>query len=329
MSKLLSAGDYRREIGELDAFISMEEQLSEQLGPDPAAEVTLHSLRARRDALSAQLAELGDEALPRHELEVVVDGRPVHQHAVELPFLSAFLQKLQNLAQAVRASSVGINTRAGPHSKRLQKSGTLRLSAAFAGSFGMRLETPIQELPLDDAGSPAHTFNTLLNLLDGEAEGDFLERLAPLGPRARAHYKALLHHVENSGASVRMRWQGTDKIREAGLRPGQAGRLVQQLERTRTTEQVRTVPGVLDGAVRSKGLFAFIADTGDRYEGTVDPSAIEDLRTFYSEPCLALITTRTVLDLTTGDMRPFHRLERLTAKPETNSGTPSPEFDNG
>ena len=319
MSKLLSAGDYRRELGELDAFISMEERLTEQFGSDPAAEVTLNSLRARRDALAAELAGLGDEALPRHELEVVVDGRPVHEHSVELPFLGTFLQKFQNLAQAVTASAAGINTRSGPHRRQLKKVATLRLSAAFPGSFGMRLETPSRELALDDTGSPVHTLSTLLGLLDGEAEEKFLERLAPLSARARSHYKALLRHVEGNGAAVTLRWQGATEVREAGIRPGQAGRLAQRLEGTRVSEKIRTIPGLLDGAVRSKSFFVFIADDGERYEGAVHPSTLGDLRTFYEERCIALITTREAVDLTTGDVRVHHRLERLTPREENST----------
>lgn len=60
MSKLRSDADYEREIAEVDQLIRMEEAVAETHGMDFATELTIHSLRARRRALLAEMEVLGN-----------------------------------------------------------------------------------------------------------------------------------------------------------------------------------------------------------------------------------------------------------------------------
>jgi hypothetical protein len=311
MSRLLSAADYQRELAELDAIIASEEQISAEYGTEPASELLLDSLRSRREALATEMLTLGDEGMPQQELDVIVEGRPVHQHAVEVPFLSKLLEDLQNLVRSIAASASGSASRTGPLTESVRQRAGLRFAASFPGSFGMRIETGEQELDLDDAGSQLHTFGALLDLLNGEQGEDLLGSLTPLNPRARSHYVTLLEHLSASGADVRIRWGTTKGPRTVALRARQARRIADRLTRIAIQESIHSYEGLLDGAMRTRGLFEFHANDGRVFAGEIAPNIPQDLREFFLGPCVALITTRQLRDTTTGDVRIHHRLEQL------------------
>lgn len=312
MSKLQSVADYEREIAELDRLIQLEESLAQEHGMDFATELSIQSFRTRRAALEQEMRELGDERMPQHEIAVTFEGRPIHNHTVEAAFLSTMLRDLQRVVESVVASAAGSTGRTGPLAQAVRQRSTLRFAGSFAGSFGMRLETAAQELELDDAGSVAHTVDTLVRLLEsGDDSPRLLEAIAPLTARARANYMSLLDHLRESGAEMRVEWRSTKGPRQARLTATKAERALDKLRRVDEKEYLQSHRGVLDGAIKSRGIFEFRTDDGEVLAGGVAESVIPRLREFFDQPCIALITTREVTDRTTGDTRVYHRLEDL------------------
>ena len=313
MSKLLSPADYEREIAEVDHLIRLEESSAEQYGRDFAAEISIQSLRARREALVAEMQALGDERMPQQELAVVFEGRPIHNHSVDAGFLSTMLRDLQRVVQNIAASAAGATGRTGPVAHAVRERSTLRFAGSFAGSFGMRLETAAQELDLGDTGSLAYTLDLLVRVLDsGESTPDLLEAMAPLNARARTSYMSLLDHLQESGADMRVMWQSTRGSRRAHLSAKRADRVLSKLKQVEERETLQSYKGVLDGAIKTRGIFEFRTEEDTLIAGEVAPGAIPQLREFFDRECKALITTRTITDRVTGDQKVYHRLEQLT-----------------
>jgi hypothetical protein len=313
MSKLQSPMDYEREIAELDRLIRLEEAYVEQHGRDFAAELSLHSLRARRESLLEELEALGDERLPQQELAVVFEGRPVHDHAVDATFLSTMLRDLQRVVENIVASAAGSTGRTGRVAQDIRERSTLRFAGSFAGSFGMRLETAAQELALEDTGSIVHTLDQLVRLLESdERTSELLGAIAPLTARARASYMTLLDHLSESRADMRVTWRSARRTRSARLTAQRANRILSKLRHVDEKETLQSYPGILDGAIKTRGFFEFRTEDQRVMAGEIAPNVIPHLRDFFDQPCVALITTREVTDRTTGDRRTFHRLEQLT-----------------
>jgi len=314
MSRLLSAADYQRELGALRGMISEEERITEEYGPDPAAEISLASLRDRYARLSAELDSLGHERATRHELAVVFDGRPVRNHTVDATFLGEALTLLQRVVEAMVASASGLKTRIASLPKRIQNKAGLRVSAAFAGSFGVALETQEEEPSLfEDPTSLGHSIAALLDLVrDVEGTEDLLDIMEPLNARARTRYMELLQHLAQSGADMRIEWPTGSTVRKASISATQARKLQDRLSRVTEAESIKSYRGTLDGALKNRAVFEFKTDDGEVYSGRLGPGVLDQLRQFhYEEPCIATITTREVFDQATGTRRVFHRLERL------------------
>ena len=321
MSKLLSSADYQREIAEVDRMIRDEESLSAEHGMDFAAELSLHSLRARRAALLEEMGELGDAAPPPQELAVVFDGEPVHGHSVDATFLSTMLRDLQRVVQNMVASASGATGRSGPVAQRIRERSALRFAGSFAGSFGMRLETATQELGLDDVGSVSQTFDSLVRLLESSEESpDLLDAIAPLNARARASYMALLDHLRESGGEMRVTWRSAKGSRRAGLTAARADRVLSKLRQVDEAETLHSYRGVLDGAIKTRGIFEFRTEDDQVIVGEFAPDVLPRLRQFFDRSCVARITKREVVDRMTGDRRTFYRLEALDEVGETSPG---------
>lgn len=244
----------------------------------------------------------------------------VVNHAVDATFLSTMLRDLQRVVQNIVASAAGSTGRAGPVAQRIRERSTLRFAGSFAGSFGMRLETAAQELGLDDAGSIAQTFDSLVRLLESSDETpELLDAIAPLNARARASYMAMLDHLRESGGEMQVTWRSAKGSRRARLNAARADRVLSKLRQVDETETLRSYEGVLDGAIKNKRVFEFRTTDGQVLAGEFAPDVEPQLRRFFDRGCVALITRRDVVDRVTGDRRTFHRLERLS-EPGENQG---------
>lgn len=312
MSKMMSARDYHRELGELKSLIAQEERLTAEFGPDAGAEAVLHSLRNRYEALASEFERLGSDGLEKQELSVVFEGKPVHGHTVDATFLGTMLQDLQRVVEAIVATSHGVLTRTSSLPQAVRKRAALRFAGSFAGSFGMELETVEQELDLGDPAAMGSSIQSLVNLLQVGEQDAVLDSLGALNSRGRVRYMELLSDLAKSGATMRVDWPSTNGRVSASLRASQAKKLHARLSNVSEKEWIRSYRGTLDGALKNRGLFEFRTENDDVFSGRLGPGVMDDLKRFhYEEPCIATISTREVTDAVTQDRRQFHRLERL------------------
>ena len=312
MSRMMSARDFQRELGELRSLIEHEERLTAEYGHDAAAEAVLHSLRNRYESLSNELAQRGNNGMEKQELSVVFEGRPVHGHTVDASFLGTMLQDLQRVVEAMVATSQGVATRKSSLPRAVKNRAALRFAGSFAGSFGMELETAEQELELNDPSSMGTAIKSLVQLLQVGDQDAIIDSLAALNSRGRIRYMELLNDLAKSGATMRVEWPSTKGRVSAALRASQAKKLHERLSHVSEKEWIKSYRGTLDGALKNRGVFEFRTEDDQVFSGRLGPGVLDELRNFhYEEPCIATISTREVVDAVTQDRRQFQRLERL------------------
>jgi hypothetical protein len=312
MSKMMSARDYHRELGELRSLIEHEERLTADYGPDAASDAVLQSLKSRYDILARELERLGNEGMEKQELSVIFEGRPVHGHTVDASFLGTMLQDLQRVVEAMVATTHGVFTRTSSLPKGVRKRAALRFAGSFAGSFGMELETADQELELGDPSSIGAAIRSLVQLLQVGDDAAIIDSLDALNSRGRIRYMEMLNDLAKSGATMRVEWPSVSGRVSASLRAAQAKKLHDRLSHVSEQEWMKSYRGTLDGALKNRGVFEFRTSENEIFTGRLGPGVLEDLKQFhYEEPCIATISTREVVDAVTQDRRAFHRLEKL------------------
>lgn len=314
MSRLTSAADYRRELAAVDGLISEQERLAAEYGMDFSTELTIQSLQERRAELAQELANLTDEDLPGHELSLIVRGAPVHEHAVEAKFLGQLLQDMQKLIRALVAAQYGDQRRQGPWHPEVLRRSTLQFTESFAGSFGMTLEAVDEQMELEGHLAVQPAFNDLFGVLtSGLERGAFLESLAPLGPRARSHLRAMLEHLGDAEADLELRWPLVRGEKVARLTRRTAQTLADTLRRIDESEHLETVFGVLEGAILRTGYFEIQKEDGSVIGGRVSQQLQRQIAPHFNRRVKASLIVTTVTDRGTDETRVSYRLVELEA----------------
>lgn len=185
MSRLQSAADYERAQAELESLIRQQEAVSDQLG-DFASRIGVASLRQRLEALQSELAELRDEQMAGHEIDVIFNGKPVSWNMLDADFIGNILVKIQGLVRTMVASDRGHERDKGRFPKRVRDLSRLH----FAGSFRMRLEAFQDQAELDGFIPLSPTFAALMALLEvGDDPDMLLGQLAEHSNRTKTQYE--------------------------------------------------------------------------------------------------------------------------------------------
>jgi hypothetical protein len=312
MSRLMSAADYQREIAEAEGMLATEHQMLERYGFDAASELALTTWQNRINQLKRELEEIGDAGLPTQELSLRFEGRPIHGHSVEVPFIATALRNFQSIVTASVGSAVGRMARSGRFSESLRTITTLRLVDTFQGSFGVHLETSEEQLELSGENFIAEAVDSLMHLMTAEGDETVFEALGPFDARAVVNYRRFLEHLKANQADLEVSWysvSGTQKIR---LTAERAGRISRRLAQFKKTEQrAAWVPGRLDGAIKTSGFFQFITEGNQTISGDVAKSVLDRLREYYDRECEAFVTTLVVTDAATGEVKTWYKLEDL------------------
>jgi hypothetical protein len=231
---------------------------------------------------------------------------------VEVPFLATALRNFQTVVTSAVGSAMGRMARSGRFNEALRADTTLRVTETFAGSFGVQLETSVEQLELEDLGFVSEAVKNLVELMQADADSEVVDALAPFDARAIANYRRMLEHLKNSGADLDLKWHSATGSRNVRLTAQRAERVSTRLAKfKKTAESIAWTRGVLDGAIKTKGFFQFITEDRRVLSGSVSKPVLDELRDYYDRECEALITTTEVTDTVTGEMKTAHRLERL------------------
>src|SRR5690349_17531769 len=105
------------------------------------------SMLLMKRALDRQIHEsqLADRGL----LDIVLDGRPIANDAINVDFLARFLASLQYATTSVGQAVAGEPTRRGIIPADIRQATALSVAATFAGSFGLHI-TAAETAPSGD-----------------------------------------------------------------------------------------------------------------------------------------------------------------------------------
>lgn len=312
MSRLMSAADYQREIAEAEGMLRSEREMVERYGRDAASELAMTTWQNRINELRRELEAVGDAGLPTQELSLRFEGRPVHGHSVEVPFIATALRNFQSIVTASVGSALGRMARSGRFNESLRNQSTLRLVETFPGSFGLHLETSDEQLELSGSNFIAEAVDSLMDLMTAEGDEAVFEALEPFDARAVVNYRRFLEHLKANRADMEVSWHsvaGAQSVRLTAERAGSISRRLAQFKKTE--ERAEWIQGRLDGAIKTKGFFQFITHAGLILSGNVAKSVLDRLREYYDRECEAFVTTVVVTDAATGDVKTWHRLDDL------------------
>lgn len=310
MSRLATAADFTREIAEIDAHLAATEAVEAE---SLSARIMNRGLRYRRAELVAEMEALATKGRLAHELDVVLDGDPVVHHTIEARFLSDILGDFQGLVRDLLADIAGRLGKAGKVAKAFIERTQLRVATTYPGSFGLRFEAGVGEFHLDDAGSFAETMAALLNLIDATPDqAAFISEFEPLSGRTKTKFMALLEHLADANASIRVSWPTPTGARESQLRASQARERLTILEKFEESSHIEHVDGVLDSAQHSRATFLIIPDDRNRrrISGTIEEHLVDEMGKYWGKRVRAMFSVRELVP-EVGKVYKFYRLSRI------------------
>ncbi len=298
--------DLRAELGRIDEALAA-------FPPDaatdsPGVAVMRSSLERHRREVAASAST---EKLALH-LE-----RPAHAGTGgELKLVALVLGALQDSLGAIAQTVKGEATARGLLPAEVLRGVELRVASATEGSLNLTLTPAFPEAePLfQDAASSALDVSVMalgrvLNGAMSDAEA-VLHEIAELGPRATSHIGTLAKSIADAEATLDMGWQSPEHRVFFRLDRTGAARLRTVMESVTTHQREATFTGRLAGGSLLRSTFEFEVDDDSVFRGSVDPEAMADLEQLFGQPCVAAITT-TSLVLPTGETKETHRLTSL------------------
>ena len=212
---------------------------------DFASQIGLESILRHQDALHEELR--ASEMLESGSaVELVLDGDPVTQHAVQANFLGNFLAKVQHLVNALAQAMTSVPTARAPLPRNIVAENRLMVAAGFLpSSFGLRCSLPTRE-ELGQLYEPSSqtVLDTITELLSDKLPSENLAGLVSHA-RVKKHYFELLEMLSKNGANLKIRTR--NKPYGVKLHTKQARERVEWLDLLQTTEEQILLSGILVG----------------------------------------------------------------------------------
>lgn len=281
----------------------------------PSASTVDPYLRLMREQNEHEAEELRRELreATSSDLQVSLDGRPVTDHSVSLPFLNRVTAELQSVYRALaRAESVD--------GKAHRESTSLVLTGTSPGSFRLELRVPGGQLELLRPALADRVLGALLDLLSGSAleSGSVAAWSRTAEESAVRALIRLASALASSGGTTQLRWQSPTGVeRGVALSSAQARTLAATLA-GESGREIISVSGHLTMAQDDPPRVRIHTDT-DEHRADVRDEALLDV---VKELLFDQVTADIVVDMSTSPStgRPTTRSELLGL-------TPAPPID--
>jgi hypothetical protein len=242
---------------------------AEAFGPrDFASRTALEGLRGHEEELREELraAEMLESG---SDLELVFAGDPVRGHLIQAGFLGNFLNKIQQLVNALA------RTTAHPPGPRNVVAENRLMVCGWAPPFVVRLRLPTREElgQTEEPASPS-VLDALADVLGQHDPSENTVRLVSQ-PGVRNHYRQLLEVVAKQGASIRYRTRRHPYGDTLDAR--QARERVEWLDLLQATEERLTLSGTFVGGSIESARFELKVGE-DLYRGKVSEGAKHQLK---------------------------------------------------
>ena len=240
--------------------------------------MTRFSLEARRDELSALIAEADKEVdEPTASVSLFFGGGPVRgTRAIESEFAGNAIRKFQDLVSTVIAQTAGPLGQRGVVPRK--SSSTLHITDIARGSVGFVLEEVRSQPRLAIVDSPLRAaVNETIQLLDAFADPDdacFHEAVAATDQRVFASAREFFSLVRKRGATFRLSASKSDR----SFGSEEVARAAARATSTTTKQETEVVRGQLAGVLPDAHRFEFIPDDPrGTISGAVDRALAPDV----------------------------------------------------
>ena len=244
-----SASEVRRQLADL---AKVRDAARAYGARDFASRAGLDAIHGHEQSLleelrAAEMLESGSAA------EIVFDGDPVQDHAIQAGFLGVMLTKVQQLVNALAQAMMGVATAVAPLPRNIVAENRLVVTGWAPSSFAVRFRLPTREElgQLMDTESQA-VLDGLTELLGGPSLSQRAVEWVSL-PRVKKHYSEFLETLAKQGASLRLRTRRNPY--GVALTTQGARDRVEWLDLLQVTESKLTVSGVLIGGNVESGRF--------------------------------------------------------------------------
>lgn len=228
-------------------------QTAQQHGtPDFASKAGLASIQSHEGNLREELhaAELLESDA---DAELILDGDPVLDHAIQAHFFGVVLEKVQQLTNAIAQVAANAPTARASVPRNIIAENRLMVTGFFPSSFGIRLRMPTQE-ESGQAFDPASTdvLDSLVEILGEQEPNPTISKLLAHS-RVKKHYSELLEATAKHNASIGLR----TRHRPFGVRLNskQARDRVEWMDLLQTSEEDLPLDGILVGGSLDSSRF--------------------------------------------------------------------------
>jgi hypothetical protein len=188
---------------QLEKLAKVQGSVNTEVPLDFGTKLTLNSL-ARHEADLREELKAAEWLEAPGDMELVLEGPSVVEHAVPADLLGQFLEQIQRLRLAIAETASGILRGSGRFANKLVEDNRLMVECFAPSSFAIRLSyaSPSSEPTLfdnDETESPCD--EQFMDLLSGETESEELSALFK-SPRLRSNYQAFLDLVAKNDVTV-------------------------------------------------------------------------------------------------------------------------------
>ena len=227
--------------------------------------------------------------------------------------LGQAMSTVQRLVDAIGQAKLGDPTSRGSIPDSILQQTRLDPVSAYAGSFGIRLESNKDDDLLGES-LVRSSLQGLFELLDaGDQVAELTAQLSEMRSRVAKNYSDFLTIIEGSLGSASLSWSqpGRAQLRQSQISQEKARNIIAQMESVNAQIQEEfTVQGILIGGNTRTLRFEIEATAGgERFEGTIDGSATSDVDLFpLNAPCQATLQPHLEINEVTGEERTTYTL---------------------
>ncbi len=243
------------------------------------------------------------------DLELSLDGFPVEDHRISLPYFNRVTESLQAAYRAVyRALSADGRLRRGE--------ANLSIAGTGPGSFRVSLKAPPAQLVLLDEPMIDRAMAVIIDLLQAAAGGTALNRASDWAaiatePEVRAMIR-VSSALASSQGTTRLRWRGTQGVETTvELRPAAAVALAVALSGT-TGREIITVTGHLEMAQEQPPRVR-VRTADDEHLASVTPEMLDRVKALLFDDVRATLVIEMRTSPTSGS--PDTRIELMDLEP--------------
>ena len=254
-----------------------------------------------------------------HILDVKLEGNPSDETGrVGARIVGQFIGNLQRLLDALGQVIEGHPTQRGVIPDSVKSMTRLDIIGGYVGSFGVRFETHAE----DDMLGESLVRNSLARLFDlfeaGDEEHRLTHQLTLLKGRVANNYSDLLATIESSIPSATINWSQPGRLlpREALISQESARNILAQIDAaTDIIKETLEIEGILlGGNVRTLRFEVKENATNERFEGAVEPNAIDQLeRLTLGSQCQVNLLPHLQVNAATGEERTTYTLLEIVS----------------